>query len=143
MMSSRSLSQYQNQMKADIVTKLAKSVGYSKETGFILHLEMPADEDANCDIAKVNWFDPIITVQIEDSFGQGNDVIRINPIPAKSLWDICSQGCKERFDPKEKERAIKKALAEGIKGKMGGEKPNGKIHSKESWRFGCRFSQPN
>lgn len=112
MLGSKTLARLTSHMKNDIVTKLAKDIKYTKEGGFILYLQMPADDDSNCEIGKVQWFDPIVTVEVEDSFGQGTDVIRINPVPTRTLWDICSDECKLRFDPREKELQEKRKKRE-------------------------------
>ena len=108
----KTLARLTNHMKSqDIITKISKTVEYTKEGGFLLYLEMPGDDDSKCEISKVKWFDPIITVEVTDSFGQGADAIHVLPVPTRSLWDICSQDCKYRFDPKLKEKDERKAAA--------------------------------
>lgn len=82
------------------------------DSGFIFMYPMPAFDESYCELSKVIWNDPFVSVQLYNGFSISGDAIKFYQQQTNDFWDITP--IEEKLEVGKDYEKIKELIAENL-----------------------------
>lgn len=86
--------------------------------GFVYYYDMPADDKGLCNLDDVSWNRPFLNLFLKDSTGQASDMIVLENVGTKNLFDLFEENEKKKEELQAKKKKFPKPKQEEEKEKI-------------------------